>query len=60
MMQGYSKRGTGPQALENIHPVLHPLRQVKSEAEIDLLRKATAISAEAHNRAREFAKVGHY
>jgi Xaa-Pro aminopeptidase len=60
MMQGYSKRGTGPQALENIHPVLHPLRQVKSEAEIDLLRKATAISAEAHNRAREFAKVGQY
>ncbi len=36
------------------------MRLVKSEAELALMRKATEISAKAHNRAREFAQVGHY
>jgi Xaa-Pro aminopeptidase len=36
------------------------MRQIKSPAELEMLRKATAISAAAHNRAREFAKIGHY
>lgn len=56
----YQKRGVGPVAIEDTNPILHPLRLVKTAAEIELLRKATAISAEAHNQAREFAQPGRY
>lgn len=60
LMAGYQKRGTGPIALEDTHPILHPMRLVKSEAELEMMRKAAAISAQAHNRAREFARPGRY
>ena len=60
LMRTYPKRGTGPIALEDPAPKLHSLRQLKSEAELDLMRRAAAISAEAHNRAREFARPGCY
>lgn len=60
LMRTYPKRGTGPVALEDPAPTLHPLRQIKSEAELDLMRQAATISAEAHNRAREFAHPGCY
>lgn len=56
----YPKRGKGPVALEDTNPIFHPQRQVKSPAEIELMRKATAITCEAHNRARELAKPGVY
>lgn len=56
----YPKRGTGPIAIEDTGVVLHPLRQVKSSAELETIRKAAEISALAHNRAREFARAGHY
>ena len=56
----YPKRGTGPVGIDDTSFILHPLRQVKSPTELELLRKATAISAAAHNRAREFAQVGKY
>ncbi len=60
LMATYPKRGTGPIAIEDTNPVLHPMRQVKSAAELEMMRKATAISAAAHNRAREFAQPGRY
>jgi Xaa-Pro aminopeptidase len=60
LMATYPKRGTGPRAMENPHHLLHPMRLVKSETELELLRKACIISSEAHNRAREFAQVGHF
>lgn len=60
LMAGYQKRGSGPIAIEDTSPVLHPLRLVKSAAELELVRRATAISVEAHNRAREFAQPGRY
>ncbi len=60
LMATYPKRGTGPIAIEDTNPVLHPMRQVKSPAELEMMRKATAISAAAHNRAREFAQPGRY
>jgi Xaa-Pro aminopeptidase len=56
----FPRRGTGPVALEDTGFILHPMRLVKSEAELETLRKATAISAEAHNRAREFSRPGRY
>ena len=60
LIRTYQKRGSGPVAIEDTSPILHPMRQVKSEAELMMLRKAMDISAAAHNRAREFVKVGHY
>ncbi|MGA9379858.1 MAG: aminopeptidase P N-terminal domain-containing protein, partial [Phormidium sp.] len=56
----YPKRGTGPIAIEDSNFILHPMRLVKSAAELELMRKAIAISVEAHNHAREFAKPGRY
>ncbi|GBF81748.1 aminopeptidase P N-terminal domain-containing protein [Aphanothece sacrum] len=56
----YPKRGTGPIAIEDTNQILHPMRQIKSPTELMLLRQAMEISAAAHNRAREFVKVGHY
>jgi Xaa-Pro aminopeptidase len=56
----YPKRGTGPIAIEDTNQILHPMRQIKSPTELMMLRQAMEISAAAHNRAREFVKVGHY
>jgi Xaa-Pro aminopeptidase len=60
LMWSYPKRGTGPIAIEDPAPTLHSLRQIKSAAELELMRTAAAISVDAHNRAREFAKPGRY
>lgn len=54
------RRGTGPVGIEDPSLILHPLRQIKSDAEIEMMRIATGISAIAHNRAREFTQVGQY
>lgn len=60
LVRSYSKRGTGPVAIEDSNFALHSLRQVKSAAELELMRKAAAISVEAHNVARSFARPGVY
>src|SRR5919202_2277628 len=60
LMATYPKRGTGPTAVEDSNIILHPMRLVKSETELALMRKATNISVAAHNRAQEFAKPGRY
>ncbi|MGK7915775.1 MAG: aminopeptidase P N-terminal domain-containing protein [Prochloraceae cyanobacterium] len=56
----YPKRGRGPVAIEDTNLLLHSMRQIKSLAELEMMRQATAISAAAHNRAREFAQPGYY
>lgn len=56
----YPKKGMGPTAIEDPAPVLHPMRQIKTAAELDLMRKAAEIAVDAHNRARAFAKPGCY
>ncbi|MGB3492022.1 MAG: aminopeptidase P N-terminal domain-containing protein [Elainellaceae cyanobacterium] len=56
----YPKKGIGPTALEDIGPTLHSLRQVKSEAEIGLMREAAQISVNAHLRAMALAKPGRF
>ncbi|MEG4342282.1 aminopeptidase P N-terminal domain-containing protein [Microcoleus sp. A003_D6] len=60
LMKTYPKRGTGPTAIEDSNIILHPMRLVKSETELALMRKAANISVAAHNRAQEFAKPGRY
>jgi Xaa-Pro aminopeptidase len=60
LITSYGKRGTGPTAIEDVGFTLHGMRMVKSEAELGLMRKAIAISVEAHNVAREMAQPGRY
>jgi Xaa-Pro aminopeptidase len=60
LLAQYQKKGTVPTAIEDTKPLTHPMRLVKSEAEIALMRQATAISARSHNRAREYARPGVY
>jgi Xaa-Pro aminopeptidase len=60
LIASYGKRGTGPTAIEDVGFTLHGMRMVKSEAELDLMRQAIAISVEAHNVAREMAQPGRY
>ncbi len=60
LITSYGKRGTGPKAIEDVGFTLHGMRMVKSEAELDLMRRAIAISAEAHHAAREMAQSGRY
>jgi Xaa-Pro aminopeptidase len=58
LLRSYGKRGTGPISIEDPFLTLHPLRMIKSPAELDLMRQAAAIAAIAHNHARQFAKPG--
>jgi Xaa-Pro aminopeptidase len=58
LLRSYGKRGTGPVAIEDPFLTLHPLRQIKSPAELDLMREAARIAALAHERARQIAKPG--
>ncbi|WP_013320738.1 aminopeptidase P N-terminal domain-containing protein [Gloeothece verrucosa] len=60
LLTTYPKRGTGPIAIEDTNFILHPMRLIKSPTELTLMRQAAIISAQAHNRAREFAQVGQY
>jgi Xaa-Pro aminopeptidase len=58
LLRTYPRKGYGPVALENPITLLHPMRQIKSAAELDLMRKAAAIAIEAHQRAMAFAHPG--
>ncbi|HEY9301906.1 MAG TPA: M24B family metallopeptidase, partial [Phormidium sp.] len=60
LLRVYPRNGTGPIAIEDVCTILHPMRLIKSEAELELMRKAAEISAKAHNHAREFAQPGRY
>ncbi len=56
----YPKRGTGPVAIENVGFILQQMRVIKSDAELERMRRAIAISVEAHNVAREMTQPGRY
>ncbi|NCJ05274.1 M24 family metallopeptidase [Synechococcales cyanobacterium C] len=55
-----AKAGIGPTALIDPSVLLHPQRLIKSETELMRMRQAIAITAEAHNLARELATPGRY
>ena len=59
-LKEYPKRGTGPIAIQDSRSILSPLRLMKTDAELELIRQAIAISAEAHHRARNLARPGVY
>ncbi len=61
MKQAFNSRdkiGLGPYILINPIPSIHELRVVKSQSEINILRKAAEISANAHTTVIRLAKPG--
>ncbi|MBE9066169.1 aminopeptidase P N-terminal domain-containing protein [Leptolyngbya cf. ectocarpi LEGE 11479] len=56
----YPKRGRGPVAIEDGRLLMQQFRRVKSDSELDQMRKAVAISAKAHNHAMAIACPGRY
>ena len=56
----YPRRGKGPTVLADLSPILHCLRNIKSESEILKLKQAAQIAAAAHNLARQTAQPGMY
>ncbi|PXX96618.1 Xaa-Pro aminopeptidase [Halomonas sp. LBP4] len=58
-LAGRVRRGARPpEAFADIAPLLHAQRQVKSEAELALMRHAAEVSARAHVRAMQAARPG--
>lgn len=49
-----------PVIFADVSPLLHEMRLIKSESEIELMRKAAVISAQAHIRAMQYCKPGIY
>lgn len=47
-----------PQSIHRIDPLLHEMRLIKSMAELKQMRRAAAISAEAHRHAMRQCRVG--
>jgi Xaa-Pro aminopeptidase len=60
LLRTYPRRGTGPIAIQDTAPVLHSMRLVKSQAELELMRQAADIAVEAHNHAMNFTQPGRY
>jgi Xaa-Pro aminopeptidase len=60
LMRVYPKHGTGPIALQDAGTILHPLRLIKTETELALMRTAADISVKAHNLAKEITQPGTY
>lgn len=60
LLQTYVKRGTGPVAIEDGKLLLQGMRRVKGVEEIELIRRAIAVSVKAHNHAREITQPGRY
>ncbi len=55
-----TKKGTGPVAIEDAKLLMQQFRRVKSPFELEKIKKAIAISTEAHNVVREMVRPGIY
>lgn len=60
LLKRMTKKGKGPVAIEDAKLLMDPFRRVKTPYEIEKIRKAIAITVDAHNTAREIAKPGMY
>ncbi len=60
LLRKKTKKGKGPVAIEDSKLLMQQFRRVKSEGELAKIRRAIAISAEAHNTAREMIRPGVY
>ncbi|MCF2856638.1 Xaa-Pro aminopeptidase [Pseudoalteromonas sp. SMS1] len=58
-LRGAPKKGyRAPEIIQDIRPLIHEMRLFKSDAEVEIMRQAGKISAQAHIRAMQFAKPG--
>lgn len=55
-----TKKGTGPVAIEDSKLLMQQFRRVKSPFEIEKIKRAIAISAQAHNSIRDMVRPGVY
>ena len=60
LLRKKTKKGKGPVAIEDSKLLMQQFRRVKSEGELAKIRRAIAISAEAHNTVREMIRPGMY
>ncbi len=60
LLRKKTKKGKGPVAIEDSKLLMQQFRRVKSEGELAKIRRAIAISAEAHNTVREMICPGVY
>lgn len=60
LLKKMTKRGKGPVAIEDSKLLLQQFRRVKTPAEIEKIRRAIAISAQAHQVAKDMAQPGVY
>lgn len=58
LLRRRQKRGDGPIAIEDPAGRLHQFRNLKTPAELALMRRAIAIAAEAHQLAMDLARPG--
>lgn len=58
--RGLSAQATGPLPVSDASPIVHELRLVKDPIEIERIRRAAAISVEAHRKAMALARPGAY
>ncbi len=52
------RKGGGPEGLESIGSIVHSMRLIKDDHEIELMQKASDISAEAHIKAMQACRPG--
>ncbi len=60
MQTGRQRSGRGPTAIHDLRPVLHELRLIKRDEEIDAMRRAAEVSCAAHVRAMGRTQPGLY
>ncbi|MGK7907983.1 MAG: aminopeptidase P N-terminal domain-containing protein [Synechococcus sp.] len=59
-LRHYPRRGRAPIALTDLSHILHTLRNIKTDEELQMMRKSANIGAEAHNLARAAVHPGKY
>ncbi|MFC4700247.1 Xaa-Pro aminopeptidase [Glaciecola siphonariae] len=47
-----------PSSIVDVDPLIHAMRRIKSDAELQIMRKAASISVDAHLRAMRFCQPG--
>ncbi|MEL6247601.1 MAG: aminopeptidase P N-terminal domain-containing protein [Cyanobacteria bacterium J06627_15] len=60
LIRTYTKRGTGPVAIEDSKLLMQSFRRIKQTSELEKIRRAIEITVKAHNHARDIARPGRY
>ncbi|EDX84074.1 peptidase, M24 family [Synechococcus sp. PCC 7335] len=60
LLRKMTKQGKGPAAIEDSKLLMQQFRRIKTPAEVEKIRRAIAISAEAHQVAKDMVRPGVY